>query len=93
MHTKINPTEPQAITLRNIPPDTARRIAEKATADGISLNKAVLRLLDESAGSSHSVKKERTDFSKFGGTWDAEEADAFDRYLAESRQIDQSDWE
>jgi hypothetical protein len=93
MQAKINPAELQAITLRNIPPDTARRIVEKAATDGISLNKAVLRLLDESAASSHSVKKERTDFSKLAGGWDAEEADAFDKYLAEIRRIDPADWE
>jgi len=92
MQTKINPAELQAITLRNIPPDTARRIAEKATADGISLNKAVIRLLEESSTQSTPPKPERTDFSKLAGGWDAEEADAFDRYLAEMRRIDPADW-
>ena len=93
MHAKIDPTALQAITLRNIPSTTARRIVEKATTDGISLNKAVLRLLEDSSVHSQPTKRKRTDFSKFGGTWDEEEADAFDRYLAEERRIDPSDWE
>ncbi len=93
MHQKINPTKLQAITLRNIPPSTARRIAAKASKEGISLNKAVLRLLEPASEAESSEQKPRTDFSKLAGGWSKEEADEFDRYLAEIRRIDPSDWE
>ena len=93
MHAKIDPSALQAITLRNIPLTTARRIVEKATTDEISLNKAVLRLLAESSARSARTKSKHTDFAQFAGGWDAEEADAFDRYLAEMRRIDPAGWE
>ncbi len=85
----------KAITLRGIPPKTARRIKKKAEAEGISLNKAVLRLLEE--GAQLPTRKERqgpkNNIARLAGRWSKEEADAFDRYLAEERRIDPAAWD
>ena len=54
----IGVEEMKAITLRNIPPELARQIRRKATEKGTSLNKIVLRLLEESLGLK-GKKKER----------------------------------
>ncbi len=77
----------KAITLRNIPPKAARRIEQMAKAEGISLNKAVLRLLQNVEGGSIR-KRQQSNLAQLSGTWSKEEADAFDRFLAEERSIE-----
>jgi hypothetical protein len=82
------------ITIRNIPPHLVRIIRRKAEADGVSINKTVLSLLDERAGVSK--KKPRRplhhDLDALAGSWTAREASAFDKALAEQRQIDPDLW-
>lgn len=81
------------ITLRNLPPEVARRIRRKAEEEGISLNRAVIELLKEAAGLG-GKKKPRVhhDLDFLIGTWSKEEADAFDKALAEQRRIDPELW-
>ena len=79
------------ITLRNLPPEVARFVRKKAQADKTSLNKTVIGLLAESAGARTKPGKKR-DLSWLAGSWSKEEADAFDRALAEQRQIDPEMW-
>jgi hypothetical protein len=77
------------ILLRNIPKDVEKAILEISHREGISLNKATLRLLEAQ------LRKpaKNSDFEEFFGTWSGAEADAFDTALAAMRQIDPADWE
>jgi hypothetical protein len=77
------------ISLRNVPAEVEKAILETSHREGISLNKATLRLLQAS------LRKpaKNSDFDEFFGTWSSEEADAFDAALAEMRQVDPADWE
>jgi hypothetical protein len=77
------------ISLRNLPPEIEARILETSRREGLSLNKATLRLLEAA------VRKPSAnhDFEEFSGSWPKAEADAFDAGLAAMRQIDPSDWE
>ena len=77
------------ISLRNLPPEVEKAIHETSRREGISLNKATLRLLE---GSLRKPAK-NSDFEEFCGAWSSEEADSFDASLREMRQIDSSDWE
>lgn len=79
----------KAITLRNIPPRVAQAIRKKAASEKTSLNKAVIGLLEVSTGHKHEKKR---DLSRWAGSWTKEEADAFDRNLAEQRKIDWEMW-
>ena len=73
------------VTLRNIPPDIARAIRQRAKRDGTSLNRTVINLLQE--------KPTRyRDLDAFAGSWTKEQADEFDRTLAEQRKIDPEMW-
>ncbi|MCX6598381.1 MAG: hypothetical protein NTV70_18670 [Acidobacteria bacterium] len=81
------------ITLRNLPPALAEVIEQKALTDGASLNKTVIKLLEAGAGLDKPAGPPYHDLDWFIGSWSKEEADEFDRYLAESRVIDPSDWE
>ena len=77
------------VSLRNLPKEVEEAILETSRREGLSLNKATLRLLEAN------LRKpaRNSDFDEFFGTWSDAEADAFDRALAEMRQIDPGDWE
>ena len=77
------------ISLRKLPEDVEKAILETSRREGISLNKATLRLLEERL---HKPAR-NSDFEEFFGTWSGAEADAFDAALAGMRQIDPADWE
>jgi hypothetical protein len=75
------------IHLRNVPKEVQQAILETSHREGISLNKATIRLLE-----AHLHKPARnSDFEEFRGTWSGAEADAFDAALAEMRQVDRAD--
>jgi hypothetical protein len=77
------------ISLRNVPAEVEKAILETSHREGISLNKATIRLLQASL---HKPAR-NSDFDEFFGTWSDAEADEFDAALAEIRQVDPADWE
>lgn len=86
----------KAITLRNIPSELARRLEERSEQLGLSLNKTVLRVLEERLipGSPKPLGARRhDDLDELAGAWSREEAEEFDRALAEQRQIDPELWD
>jgi hypothetical protein len=85
----------KAITLRDLPPELKRAVEERAEREGLSLNRTVIRMLQEATGLGPSGKREvvrHHDLDHLAGTWTKEEADEFDRALAEQRQIDEEMW-
>ena len=82
-----------AITVRNLPPEVAKAVKEKARKEKLSLNKAVVRLLEEAMGAEKEKKKVvHHDLDRFFGTWTKQEADAFDEAMREHRQVDPEMW-
>ena len=77
------------ISLRNLPPEVEKVILETSRREGISLNKATLRLLEASLRK----PSRNADFEEFHGTWSPVEADEFDAALRAMRQVDPADWE
>jgi hypothetical protein len=77
------------ISLRNLPKEVEKAILETSRREGISLNKATLRLL----GAQLHRPAKNSDFEEFCGTWSSVEADAFDAALAGMRQVEPADWE
>ena len=83
-----------AITVRNLPPGVARAVRERAKREHLSLNKTVVKLLEEATGMSSNVRPTiHEDLDHFFGTWSDEEATAFDEALREQRQIAPEMWE
>ena len=80
----------KTITLRNLPERVARKIEERAKQTGASYNRTVVSMLEESI--TDDKPKEHHDLDFLHGTWTQEEADEFDRILAEQRQIDWELW-
>ena len=82
-----------AITLRNIPPTLQEVIRKRAGKDGLSLNKTVIRMLEEAEGQRTTTGRElHHDLDHLAGTWSDEEAAAFDAALAEQRRVDPELW-
>jgi hypothetical protein len=77
------------ISLRNLPKDVEKAILETSHREGLSLNKATLRLLEAQL---HKPAR-NSDFEEFCGTWSSAEAEAFDAALVEMRQVDPGEWE
>jgi hypothetical protein len=81
------------ITLRNIPPKLREVIQKRAEADGLSLNKTILRMLEEATGQRPTGRKLHHDLDHLAGTWSEEEAAAFDTALIEQRGLDPKLWQ
>jgi hypothetical protein len=78
-----------AITLRNLPAAVAKAVKEKARKERVSLNKAVVRLLEEATGVARRKEKiVHHDLDHFSGTWSQAEYDEFMAELREQRQVD-----
>ncbi len=78
-----------AITLRNLSPNLYQRIRQCARQKRVSMNKAVIALIEEHLGLEHKkTAAEFHDLDALCGRWTMEEAAAFDRALAEQRTID-----
>lgn len=83
----------KAITVRNIPPGVAKAVKEKARKEGLSLNRAVVRLLEEAAGVTARGKPVvHHDLDHLAGTWSQAEYDEFMASLRDQRQVDPEMW-
>ena len=85
----------KAITLRNLPPELAKTIRQKAGEQGTSINKAVINLLEEGTGirdKRNGKKSLHHDLDSLAGSWTREEAEEFDKSLASQRTIDPDLW-
>lgn len=88
----------KVITLRNIPPPVARLIEKHSKQTGLSLNKTVIRLLEERLGvvDADAAEEHRDldrDLDRLAGVWSEEDAHEFDRILAEQRRVDAELWD
>ena len=83
------------LTIRGFEDDLVIRIRELAKREGISLNRAVLRLIRKGAGLSSPGVAPDTIGSALDahfGTWSDAEADEFEATLRDFDQIDESLW-
>jgi hypothetical protein len=83
-----------AITVRNLPPELARAIRQKAKQERTSLNRTVISLLEEATGLGRPAKKVvlHHDLDHLFGCWSKEEYEEFNEALREQRQIDPEMW-
>lgn len=82
-----------AITVRNLPPAVAKAVRDKARKEKLSLNKAIVRLLEEATGVEKGKKKViHHELDHLAGTWSEEEYQQFMGSLREQRQIDPEMW-
>jgi hypothetical protein len=84
----------KAIILRDVPPELARLIRRRAEQEKMSLNKTVVRLLEEGTGLQEKKKGKslHDDLDGLAGVWTQKEARDFERALQKQRTIDPDLW-
>ena len=84
----------KAVTLRGLPPNVAEAIRKEANRKGMSLNKAVISLLENRVGAREKkIRQTRHhDLDDLAGSWSKQEAAEFDKSLADQRTIDPDLW-
>lgn len=85
----------KAITVRNLPSEVAKAIRDKARREGLSLNRAVAKLLAKATGHGEDQPTRRLvhhDLDRFFGAWSREQAAEFDEALRAQREIDPEMW-
>ena len=83
------------LTIRGLPPEVEEAVREEARKGRISLNKAVIHLLEKALGRSKSdtSSEPHYDLDHFSGAWTNEEAAELENRLPETRRIDKALWE
>lgn len=94
MRYKMHKIEMNPITLRNIPKELEQAIYKTAKANDLSLNKAVIALLQENLhpATGH-AKKIHHDLDDLAGSWTKQKAQKFEKTLSLQRSIDPEIWE
>jgi hypothetical protein len=81
-----------AITVRNLPPAVVKAVKEKARREKLSLNKAIVALLEEATGSKAPKKVLHHDLDHLAGLWSEQEYREMTEAVREQRQIDPEMW-
>jgi len=83
------------ITIRSIPDEVRKTVQREAAQKGVSLNKAIISLLERAVGTKSVEKKKRvlySDLDHLAGLWSREEAASFDKTLKAQRKVDAELW-
>jgi hypothetical protein len=84
----------KSITIHGIDDPLAELIKSKAQSEGLSVNKTVKKLLEESLGVKPRNKGiNRSDFEEFCGTWSESERTEFEENTKDLRNVDYKDWQ
>ena len=84
----------KSITIHGIDDPLAKLIKSKAQSEGLSINKTVKKLLEESLGVKPRNKgKNRSDFEEFFGIWSESERIEFEDRTDELRNVNDEDWQ
>jgi len=81
----------RSITIHNLDDNLDTLIRGEAKSWGLSLNKTIKRLLEQSLGITHKYRR-KSDFSEFFGLWTKKDAEEFDRAVRDFEKIDREDW-
>lgn len=83
-----------ALTIRRIPPPVEKVIRDKAHREHISLNKAVVGILEETVIGRQKTSSQRYhDLDWMCGIWNQKQSDSFQKHLKETRGIDPELWQ
>jgi hypothetical protein len=81
----------KSITIHGIDPELESKIAEKSEEYGLSRNRTMKKLLQESLQSDRKTSR-REMFSDLFGKWTDAERSAFEERINDFEIIDESDW-
>ena len=81
-----------SLTIHDLDEQVARLIAQRARAEGQSLNRTVKNLLEEALGVRPAAQKHRKHFEKFCVMWTKAQAAEFDRAVKDFDAVEPGDW-
>jgi hypothetical protein len=83
----------KSITIHGIDDSLAELIKSRTRSEGLSINKTVIKLLEESLGVKPRIKgTNRSDFEEFCGIWSDSELAEFEKNTEDLRNINHEDW-
>lgn len=83
----------KSITIHGIDKNLEKMINARARAEGLSINKTVKKLLEESLGIKPAqTAKHRDDFKEFCGFWSKNDLVEFEAETEDTRKINPEDW-
>ena len=84
----------KSITIHGVDDPLAELIKSRAKEEGLSINKTVKKLLEESLGVRPANSgRNRHNFEEFCGVWSESEHKEFDVNTRELREIDPEEWQ
>ena len=84
----------KSITVHNIDEQLDRLIKSRAESEGLSVNKMIKKLLEESLGvKPQSTGKNLEAFKEFSGLWSDAEVREFEKKTKDLRGVDDGDWQ
>ena len=83
----------KSITIHDLDLDLYQRLTETAKRQGLSLNKTIKHLLENSLGKKDTPNTDhREDFREFFGIWSEMEANTFTQSIHDFEQIPPNHW-
>lgn len=84
----------KSMTIHDIDPQLAELIKSRAQSEGVSINKAIKKLLETALGIRIAPqKKNLEDFREFCGLWTEADLKEFEEKTADARTIHPEDWQ
>lgn len=80
----------KTMTIRNVPEETAAALDAERRRRGVSLNRTVLALIQESLGLGGRPRS--NDLRELAGTWSNEEFQRFEEAVAPFAEVDEDLW-
>jgi len=81
----------KSVTIHGIDTDLDQKLMEKAAEFGLSQNRTIKLILEDSLIADKRARR-RNSFSELFGTWSAKEKTDFENRIKELEIIDSSDW-
>lgn len=82
----------KSITIHGMDPDLAARLERSARESGLSLNKAIKKLLAGALGVAPAGADRRRNFSDLCGKWSKEQAKEFRQAVSDFERVEPEDW-
>lgn len=84
----------KSITIHGVDEPLSNLIRSKAQSEGLSINKTVKKLLEESLGVKPFAEgKHRGDFEEFSGIWSDSELTEFEEKTRDFQTVNPKDWQ
>ena len=84
----------KSITIHGMDQQMTQLINCKAKANGMSLNKTIKALLEESLGiKPKQLRRHESDFEGLCGVWSENDLAEFDEATGDMRRVDMGDWQ